>query len=123
MRITPATARVAVRDRVHGAVSAFLLRYSDATPARVASALEMSVRTLQRRLSAEGSSFRRIRDQVCGERAVSRLLDRTASISQVAKEFGYGDLAAFSKAFKRWTGESPSLYRDRRTTGFKRGPP
>jgi len=89
------------------------MRYFDATPARVASALEMSVRTMQRRLSAEGSSFREIRDRVCRERASTRLLDPAASISEVAGEFGYNDLAAFSKAFKRWTGESPSFYRSR----------
>jgi AraC-like DNA-binding protein len=107
-----AAGNVAVRDRVYGAVSAFLVRYySDVTPARVASALEMSVRTLQRRLNAEGTSFREIRDRVCRERASARLLDSAASISQIASEFGYGELAAFSKAFKRWSGESPLLYR------------
>ena len=105
---------VALRDRVHGAVSAFLLRHFDATPARVASALEMSVRTLQRHLSVEGSSLREIRDRVCRERASTRLLDPAASISQVASELGYNDLSAFTKAFRRWTGESPSFYRSRR---------
>jgi len=41
------------------------MRYFDATPERVARALEMSIRTMQRRLSTEGSSFREIRDRVC----------------------------------------------------------
>src|SRR5208283_2488355 len=100
-----------LRDRVYETVSATLVDYSDVTPARVASALEMSVRTLQRHLHGERSSLREIRDRVCRERASLRLLDWEVSISGVASELGFCDVAAFSKAFKRWTGKSPSAYR------------
>ena len=109
----------AIRDRVYSAVSALLVRYSDVTPARVASALEMSVRTLQRRLHAEGSSLQEIRDRVCRERAAMRLLDPSISISRVASDLGFCDVAAFSKAFKRWTGESPTAYRSSRRSHLR----
>jgi AraC-like DNA-binding protein len=116
--------KTAIRNRVYSAVSAFLVRYSDVTPVRVALALEMSVRTLQRRLHAEGSSLQEIRDRVCRERAAMRLLDPGISVSSIASDLGFCDVAAFSKAFKRWTGKSPSDYRPPRQRRYSgRGPP
>jgi AraC-like DNA-binding protein len=113
-----------VRDRVYDVVSGLLVRRSDITPARVASVLEMSMRTLQRRLQEEGSSLREIRDRVCRDRAARALLDPAVSISRVARDLGFCDIAAFSKAFKRWTGKSPSDYRPPRQRRYSgRGPP
>ena len=75
--------------------------------------LGMSVRTLQRRLEDEDSSFRAAWDQVRRARAQERLEDPSVSISQLADELGFASVAAFSKAFRRWTGSAPSTKRKR----------
>lgn len=77
----------------------------------VADELAVSTSTLKRRLSEEGTTFRELRQSCLRESAMMLLLTRSMSASQIATELGYGDLANFSHAFKRWTGRSPSEYR------------
>ena len=72
-----------------------------------------STRTLQRRLAEEQTSFRQVRDAALRERALERLQQSSLAISELAAELGFGNVAAFSKAFKRWTGETPSARRSR----------
>jgi AraC-like DNA-binding protein len=79
---------------------------------QIASALNMSVRTLQYRLAAEGSDFTSILEEVRGERAIQCLRDGL-SVSEAAFYIGFSDAPAFSKYFKRRTGLSPSEYRRR----------
>ena len=57
------------------------------------------------------STFRELRQSCLRESAMMLLITRSMSASQIATELGYGDLANFSHAFKRWTGRSPSEYR------------
>ncbi|MDX1634323.1 MAG: AraC family transcriptional regulator [Marinobacter sp.] len=79
--------------------------------ARVASTLFVSERTLKRRLHEENSSFQTLVDDVRLERA-GELLEGTAmNLSQIADALGYADAANFTRAFKRWTGVSPSQFR------------
>lgn len=81
--------------------------------ARVAATLFVSERTLKRRLQAEEASFQNLVDQVRLERA-GELLEKTSmNLSQIADALGYADAANFTRAFKRWTGQSPSQYRHR----------
>lgn len=83
--------------------------------ARVAATLFVSERTLKRRLQAEEASFQNLVDQVRLERA-GELLEKTSmNLSQIADALGYADAANFTRAFKRWTGQSPSQYRHRET--------
>lgn len=83
--------------------------------ARVAATLFVSERTLKRRLQAEEASFQHLVDQVRLERA-GELLEKTSmNLSQIADALGYADAANFTRAFKRWTGQSPSQYRHRQT--------
>jgi AraC-like DNA-binding protein len=77
----------------------------------VARELSISVSTLKRRLSEEGTTFRELRQSFLRERAMLRLLDRSMSVTEVATELGYSDLTNFSHAFKRWTGRSPNEFR------------
>jgi AraC-like DNA-binding protein len=79
--------------------------------ATVASELSMSVSTLRRRLRDEDTTFRELLRASMVERAKLELLDPSMSISQIAAELGYSDLANFSHAFKRWTGQSPREFR------------
>ena len=85
-----------------------LLASGDAGIDRVARELGMSRQTLYRRLKAEGVTFEEILDAKRRQLAVRYLkLDRI-SVKAAAYKLGFSDPAAFSRAFKRWTGLSPS---------------
>ncbi|MDQ8935856.1 helix-turn-helix domain-containing protein [Acinetobacter rudis] len=77
----------------------------------VASHLHMSDRTLKRQLAAEGTSFSNLVDEVRYRHATSLLSRTDYSLEQIADELGYSDVANFSRAFKRWSGRSPSSWR------------
>ncbi|WP_057938080.1 AraC family transcriptional regulator [Algoriphagus resistens] len=76
----------------------------------VAANFNLSSRTLQRKLSEEGCSFKEIVDNVRKELALEYLKDRNNQIKDVAYSLGYNESSAFVRAFKRWTGTTPSLY-------------
>lgn len=80
----------------------------------IAAELSLSISTLKRRLAEEGTTFRELTESTLLERAALRLLDHSMSVSEVAVSLGYSDLTNFSHAFKRWTGESPTQFRQRR---------
>jgi AraC-like DNA-binding protein len=80
----------------------------------VARALHMSVRTLQRRLVASGTTFRKLSEDVRAQLAQGYLADATVSIAEVAFLLGFSDQSSFHRAFRRWTGESPGRWRRRR---------
>jgi len=73
--------------------------------------LGTSSRTLQRQLFEAGTTFREILRDVRHDLALRYLRDRTCSITEVAFLLGFSETAAFSRAFKRWTGEAPSRFR------------
>lgn len=81
------------------------------TARQVAEALGISERTLARRLAAEGASFGQILDEIRRGMALGYLEDPTISLAQIAFLLGYADQSAFSNAFRRWTGRSPSRFR------------
>ncbi|MGC8119727.1 AraC family transcriptional regulator [Marinobacter sp. VGCF2001] len=81
--------------------------------ARVASTLFVSERTLKRRLQEEQASFQSLVDQIRLERARELLAGSSMNLSQIADTLGYADAANFTRAFKRWTGLSPSHFRTR----------
>jgi AraC-like DNA-binding protein len=78
--------------------------------ADIARRLGMVRRSLERHLSAEGTTFRKIYRQVLLE-ASQRLLETDASVSDVAKALGFSELSAFTHAFRRWSGETPSSWK------------
>lgn len=73
----------------------------------------LSPRTLQRRLAEEGASLRQIIDHARFRLAVDYLGDCNATITDIAMELGYSDSTAFTRAFHRMTGVSPSQFRAR----------
>jgi AraC-like DNA-binding protein len=77
----------------------------------VARALHLSSRTLQRRLEQEGTRFGEVLDGVRLDVARRLLADRTLALGDIAFRLGFADLATFSRAFKRWTGEPPGQWR------------
>ena len=81
------------------------------TPSGVAKALTVSRRTLSRRLADEGTSFRDILDAVRRESACALLNDRSLSVGDIAFFLQYSEPAAFHRAFRRWTGQTPRDFR------------
>ena len=88
------------------------LRRGDARVSAVARELAMSGRSLQRRLNAEGSSFREELDRVRSEQAARLLSEDGADVREVAFLLGFSEPSAFHRAFKRWTGTTPAAYRN-----------
>ena len=83
------------------------------TEEEIARAMFVSKRTLARRLEREGTGYRQIRDEVRHELASQFLRRTNRSVEAIGLSLGYNDSAAFRKAFKRWTGQSPGSYRAR----------
>ena len=79
----------------------------------VAAAIGVSVRTLQRRLGESGVDYRALVDDIRQDLALRYLKDRRHTLSDVAYLLGYSEISAFSRAFRRWTGSTPSDYRRR----------
>ncbi len=77
----------------------------------IARALHVSVRTLQRKLVATGTTFRELSESVRGQLAREYLARPQVSITEVAFLLGYRDQSSFNRAFHRWTGESPGRWR------------
>ncbi len=77
----------------------------------IAENLGVSRRTLSRRLQAEGTTFEKVLDALRHRMALEYLRARKVSVSQTAYLVGFSDPAAFSRAFKRWTGASPKSMR------------
>lgn len=81
------------------------------TARQVAEDLGLSERTLARRLTAEGTSFGQVLDDLRRDMALGYLEDQSMLLSQVAYLLGYADQSAFTNAFRRWTGRSPGRFR------------
>lgn len=103
---TPPLERL-VLDRVSPALSGGVPALSE-----VARELGMSGRTLQRRLSEEGLSFQSLVDR-SRQRLALRLLRQEADITLTEVTFmtGFSDQSAFTRAFRRWTGQTPRAFR------------
>jgi AraC-like DNA-binding protein len=85
--------------------------------ATAARELGMSVRSLRRRLTEEGVSYRAILEESFGAVAARLLGDSRRSIQETAHAMGFSDPTAFHRAFKRWTGMTPKQYRSRSDAG------
>jgi len=79
----------------------------------IAAALDTSPRTLERRLQHEGLGFRTVLDEARLGYARELLANPDARLSEIALLLGYSEQSAFNRAFRRWTGESPTAYRQR----------
>jgi AraC-like DNA-binding protein len=77
----------------------------------VARALGVSRQTLYRRLKAEGVTFEELLDGLRRRLALRLLREEKLSVKEAAWRLGFSDPAAFSRAFKRWTGKSPGAGR------------
>lgn len=83
------------------------------TAEALAERLHVSIRTLQRQLRDEGSSLQDLKDEARRDRAIELLKRSNRPIKQIAQAVGFRNEKSFTRAFKDWTGESPSRFRDK----------
>jgi len=84
-----------------------IVHTGEATAEMIASKLGLSRQTLFRKLKAEGVTFERVLDELRHQMALYYLNGKKVSVNQTAYLLGFSEPAAFSRAFKRWTGSSP----------------
>lgn len=73
--------------------------------------LRMSVATLRRKLEDEGTSFSEVLEALRQERARHMLTDSALTVTHISRALGFSHVRAFTRAFQRWTGKSPSEFR------------
>jgi AraC-like DNA-binding protein len=101
----PTSARFSQRIR---ACILSMLPLGKLTADAVAAQFSMSNRTLRRRLQQEATSYQEILDDVRAELASHYLTNEKRRIDEIAFLLGFSDPSAFTKAFRRWTGETPA---------------
>jgi AraC-like DNA-binding protein len=87
------------------------LQHGEPTQEDVAEILNVSARTLQRKLSGKGTTFRKIVDEVRRAQALAHFSTTQMSVNEVTHLLGFSCSSSFARAFKRWTGLSPSEWR------------
>ncbi|MCX7169871.1 MAG: AraC family transcriptional regulator ligand-binding domain-containing protein [Proteobacteria bacterium] len=89
-----------------------MLPTNKCTAVRIAELFSVSLRTLQRHITANGTSFEAIVDETRHEIATHILAETNKPIGQLAAMLGYRDSRAFTRAFRRWSGSVPSEWRE-----------
>lgn len=79
----------------------------------IAQQLNVSPRSLMRKLKSEGTSYQALLDENRKALAIWHLQHSNASIEQIAEQLGYQDTSNFSRTFRRWCGENPREFRKR----------
>jgi AraC-like DNA-binding protein len=82
---------------------------------QIAGELNLSSRTLRRRLLDQGSSFRQLQEEVRQALAEELLAGSNLSQAQIAERLGYSEVSNFLHAFRRWKGQTPQQYRRQRS--------
>lgn len=93
-----------------------ILVQNDALPqlklADISQQLNTSTATLTRKLKAENTSFMEIKDRTRKHKAMALLRNLALSIAEISYTLGFSEASAFTRAFKKWTGDSPVEYRN-----------
>ena len=112
-RLLEGSGSASLVDRIRAAVAADLPG-REPSLAGVARRVALSPRSVQRRLAETGTSFGRVVDAVREERAKSLLASADVAVAEVSWLLGFSEQSAFTRAFRRWTGSSPTEWRGRR---------
>ena len=88
-----------------------LLPTGNPTLANVARVMKRSAKSIQRRLAAEGLSYRELQEQTRRALALRYVRDPSVPLSHVAQMLGFSDQSNFNRAFRRWSGSSPGSFR------------
>jgi AraC-like DNA-binding protein len=97
-------------ERVREAI-AERLEDGEPSPSEIAKALGLSLRSLQRRLEEKSTSYASLLTDTRRQLATDYLRAGKRSVTEIAFLLGFADVSAFSRAFRRWFGVSPSEYR------------
>jgi AraC-like DNA-binding protein len=97
-------------DRVRRIIEA-RLGGQGCTADEIAAGIGMSRQTLRRRLRDENTSVTDIKDDVLREAAIASLAKGTETIAALSQRLGFSEPSAFTRAFRRWTGQPPTHYR------------
>jgi AraC-like DNA-binding protein len=87
--------------------------------ATVARLFSMHRRTMSRHLRTEGRAFRQVANEIRFEIASELLENTDMALGQVAAVLRYSELSAFTRAFRRWSGQTPSAWRASRPRGTR----
>ena len=96
-------------DGVRGAIAESVCDGAPAIEA-IANKLALSVRTLQRRLGADGVVFKTLVDEIRRDLALRYVASGKSDLTEIAFLVGYSELSAFDRAFRRWTGSTPRAF-------------
>ncbi|WP_172515312.1 AraC family transcriptional regulator [Vreelandella aquamarina] len=98
-------------------------RLAESLPSLVdmANELGLSPQTLRRRLKDAGSGFQYIKDEVRRDAAIDYLMRADISLMEVASRVGFSEPSTFHRAFKKWTGHAPGVYRETRLKSTTEG--
>lgn len=99
------------KKRVKDQVEFYLFRDISFSIEEIASKMDISVRALQRKLKEEGTSFRNLKEVVRKSLSEKYLSDMSLSIQEIADLLAYSERGAFEKAFKKWYGKNPIVFR------------
>jgi AraC-like DNA-binding protein len=112
-RPSEASAELTIVARVEKLIAEMLPRKPVST-ATVAARLGISAPTLYRRLKAEGASFAELIDEVRRKLALHYIGEEEMPPTEASWRLGFSEPSSFTRSFKRWTGASPSAYRQNR---------
>jgi AraC-like DNA-binding protein len=107
-----------VRFKNPNAISTQLRKYLTQYPPsawlelnQIAQRLNMSNATIQRRLKSEGASYQQLKNDIRCDMAIEFLTNSTKTLQDISEQLNFHDPSAFHRAFKKWTGVSPGVYR------------
>jgi AraC-like DNA-binding protein len=107
IRYLASQAKADIVNKVKAAILAKLGEGS-VTEATIADELHMSTRNLNRKLVAHNTSFKAVLLEIRSELASQYISDASLTLTEISYMLGFSEISSFSRAFKRWTGQSPS---------------
>ena len=110
VRADTAFAAASFRDRIYRHLLSSAYR-GILSQAEVAANLNMSARSLQRRLKEENATFNELSEMARKALALHYLDAGRYPLKEISDMLGYNEFSAFSRAFKRWTGQAPTMYK------------
>lgn len=101
-------------EKIKNCISEMIIQGKDYYIYNVAEKMAVSVRTLQKQLKQENTTYRILLEQVKKSIAIKSLENNESQLTDIAFLLGFSEQSAFNHAFKSWTGLSPSKYRNRK---------
>ncbi len=85
---------------------------ADGTPNidKAAKTFNMSGRSLRRKLTQEGTTFRKVLEKIRRDLCEQLMTENTLSLFEISNQLGYSEQSAFNRAFKKWYGKTPKTY-------------